>query len=104
MSIPMFHSSLSPEEISENFKDVDFFSGIMDGLEEALAYEKGDAAGIKIIDETDPEKTVIAAAKSDSTTSLINEVNTILDELRADGTLTELSNKYFGYDATKLPE
>ena len=44
MSIPMFHSSLSPEEISENFKDVDFFSGIMDGLEEALAYEKGDAA------------------------------------------------------------
>ena len=66
--------------------------------------EKGDAAGIKIVDETDPEKTVIAAAKSDSTTSLINEVNTILDELRADGTLTELSNKYFGYDATKLPE
>ncbi len=66
--------------------------------------EKGDSAGIKIVDETDPEKTVIAAAKSDSTTSLINEVNTILDELRADGTLAELSNKYFGYDATKLPE
>lgn len=66
--------------------------------------EKGDAAGIKIVDETDPEKTVIAAAKSDSTTALINEVNTILDELRADGTLAELSNKYFGYDATKLPE
>lgn len=66
--------------------------------------EKGDSAGIKIVDETDPEKTVIAVAKSDSTTSLINEVNTILDELRADGTLAELSNKYFGYDATKLPE
>ena len=66
--------------------------------------EKGDSAGIKIVDETDPEKTVIAAAKSDSTTSLINEVNTILDELRADGTLAGLSNKYFGYDATKLPE
>lgn len=66
--------------------------------------EKGDSAGIKIVDETDPEKTVIAATKSDSTTSLINEVNTILDELRADGTLAELSNKYFGYDATKLPE
>ena len=66
--------------------------------------EKGDSAGIKIVDETDPEKTVIAAAKSDLTTSLINEVNTILDELRADGTLAELSNKYFGYDATKLSE
>lgn len=66
--------------------------------------EKGDSAGIKIVDETDPEKTVIAAQKGDSTTSLIEEVNKILDELRNDGSLEELSNKYFGYDATKLPE
>ncbi len=66
--------------------------------------EKGDSAGIKIVDETDPEKTVIAAQKSDSTTSLIEEINKILDELRNDGSLEELSNKYFGYDATKLPE
>ncbi len=66
--------------------------------------EKGDSAGIKIVDETDPEKTVIAAEKSDSTTSLIEEINKILDELRNDGSLEELSNKYFGYDATKLPE
>lgn len=36
-------SSLSEEEILENFKDMDFFSGIMSGLEEALAYEKGSA-------------------------------------------------------------
>lgn len=34
-------SSLSEEEINENFKSVDFFSGIMDGLQEALALEKG---------------------------------------------------------------
>lgn len=66
--------------------------------------EKGDSAGIKVVDETDPEKTVIAAEKSDSTTSLIEEINKILDELRNDGSLEELSNKYFGYDATKLPE
>lgn len=66
--------------------------------------EKGESAGIKIVDETDPEKTVIAAQKGDSTTSLIEEVNKILDELRNDGSLEELSNKYFGYDATKLPE
>lgn len=39
-----FESTLSIEEIEENFKDVDFFSGIMDGLQEALAYEKGKAA------------------------------------------------------------
>lgn len=39
-----FKSSLSMSEIEENFKDVDFFEGIMDGLEEALAYEKGKAS------------------------------------------------------------
>lgn len=39
-----FESSLSIEAIEKNFKDIDFFSGLMDGLEEALAYEKGEAA------------------------------------------------------------
>ena len=39
-----FESSLTMEEIEDNFKDIDFFSGIMDGLQEALAYEKGKAA------------------------------------------------------------
>lgn len=36
-------SRLSEKEIEENFAGVDFFSGIMEGLEEALAYEKGTA-------------------------------------------------------------
>ena len=36
-----FTSALSNEEIEQNFEDIDFFSGIMTGLEEALAYEKG---------------------------------------------------------------
>lgn len=40
----IFQSSLSPEEIENNFKNFDFFTGIMAGLEEALAYEKGQAA------------------------------------------------------------
>lgn len=44
MSEIRFKSSLSIEEIEENFKDVDFFSGIMEGLNEALAYEKGKAS------------------------------------------------------------
>ena len=39
-----FKSSLSIEEIENNFKDVDVFDGIMEGLKEALAYEKGTAA------------------------------------------------------------
>ena len=39
-----FKSSLSAEQIDENFKNIDFFSGVMSGLEEALAYEKGKAS------------------------------------------------------------
>lgn len=36
-------SNLSEEEILSNFEGVNFFDGIMEGLEEALAYEKGTA-------------------------------------------------------------
>lgn len=43
MSEPCFKSSLSIEEIENNFKAIDFFSGIMDGLNEALTYTKGKA-------------------------------------------------------------
>lgn len=39
-----FESSLSMSEIEANFKNVDFFEGIMDGLNEALAFSKGKAA------------------------------------------------------------
>lgn len=39
-----FESSLSMEEIENNFKDFDFFEGIMAGLNEALAFEKGTAS------------------------------------------------------------
>ena len=65
--------------------------------------EKGDNAGIKIVDETEPEKTVVASCKGDYSKTLIEEVNKIIEELREDGSLSELSNKYFGYDATKNP-
>lgn len=44
MSELRFKSSLSIDEVEENFKDIDFFDGIMDGLEEALAYSKGKAS------------------------------------------------------------
>ena len=43
MSEIRFESSLTTEQIEENFKDIDFFSGIIEGLNEALAYEKGKA-------------------------------------------------------------
>ena len=38
-----FKSSLSMDEIEDNFKGTDFFSGIMEGLEEALAHKNGKA-------------------------------------------------------------
>lgn len=44
MSELCFKSSLSMEEIEKNFDDIDFFSGMVQGLNEALAYEKGKAS------------------------------------------------------------
>ena len=37
-----FQSSLSMEEIEENFKDFDLFAVFMDSLEEVLAYTRGE--------------------------------------------------------------
>jgi putative transcriptional regulator len=37
-------SSLTMEEIEDNFKEMDFFHELMDGLTEALAESKGQAA------------------------------------------------------------
>ena len=44
MSEIRFKSSLSIEQVENNFENIDFFSGIIDGLNEALAYEKGKAS------------------------------------------------------------
>ena len=44
MSDYIFKSNLTMEEIEKNFDDIDFFSGLMEGLEEALAYSKGKAS------------------------------------------------------------
>ena len=44
MSDHVFKSKYSLKEMEKNFKDVDFFNGIKEGLEEALAYEKGKAS------------------------------------------------------------
>ncbi len=36
----IFGSNLTMEEIENNFAHIDFFSDLMDGLEEALAFSK----------------------------------------------------------------
>ena len=43
------NSAFTDEEIAENFRNIDFFAGIMSGLEEALAYEKGTAKAATIV-------------------------------------------------------
>lgn len=39
-----FKTLLSKQQVDENFKNIDFFSGIMEGLKEALLYEKSERA------------------------------------------------------------
>ena len=58
-----FQSSLSWEEIEANFKDVDFFSGIMEGLNEALAYGQGTPSPKTVVRER-PTPEEIAATRN----------------------------------------
>ena len=45
MKEPVFKSNLTMKEIESNFEGMDFFGELMEGLTEALAYSKGQAAG-----------------------------------------------------------
>jgi cystine transport system substrate-binding protein len=62
--------------------------------------KNGDASGLKVAAEsTDTSKSAFAFAKGSGT--LVKAVNKALDGLRADGTLTKISEKYFGADVSK---
>ena len=41
-----FKSSLTPQEMKENFADFEFFDGLMESLTEALAHSKGKATAV----------------------------------------------------------
>ncbi len=63
------------------------------------AYQKANNdAGIKVAGTTGDTSEQAFAARKDS--GLIAEVNRALGELRADGTLTQISEKYFGSDVS----
>ena len=56
-------------------------------------------ADFKLVAQTEEASHVaIPLVKGDTTASLLEAINTAIDELRADGTLKELSEKYFGQD------
>ena len=59
-------------------------------------------AHIKIVATTeDASHVAIPIRKGDETASFEKAVNAAIEELKADGTLAELSEKYFGSDVTK---
>ena len=59
-------------------------------------------ADIKVVALTeDASKVSIPIRKEENTKTLIEAINKAIDELSADGTLTELSNKYFGSDISQ---
>ena len=56
-------------------------------------------ADFKLVAQTeDASHVAIPVRKGDDSASLLEAINTAIDELRADGTLKELSEKYFGLD------
>ena len=56
-------------------------------------------ADFKIVAQTeDASHVAIPLRKGDNSATLLEAVNSAIDELRADGTLKELSEKYFGQD------
>ena len=56
-------------------------------------------ANFKIVAQTeDASHVAIPLRKGDNSATLLEAVNNTIDELRADGTLKELSEKYFGQD------
>ena len=59
-------------------------------------------AQVKIVALTEEASSVsIPLRKGEESAALREAINKALDELRADGTLAEISNKYFGADITK---
>ncbi len=62
-------------------------------------------APLKIVDYTDEANLIaIPLRKGEENASLLDALNVAISEMAEDGTLTELSIKYFGSDITQAPE
>lgn len=107
---------LIAEEYGANVLDVETLDGTLEmvlaGTDRADATLNAEAsfldymnahpdANLKIVDYyPEAEKVCIIMPKGDSSDSLKEAINSAIEKLRADGTLSELSNKYFGGDIT----
>lgn len=54
MPDPVFYSSLTMEEIEDNFKDIDFFSAMVESLNEAIASKTGERTANLKDENSDP--------------------------------------------------
>ena len=107
---------LIAEEYGANVLDVETLDGTLEmvlaGTDRADATLNAEAsfldymnahpdANLKIVGYyPESEKVCIIMPKGDSSDSLKEAINSAIEKLRADGTLSELSNKYFGGDIT----
>ena len=107
---------LIAEEYGANVLDVETLDGTLEmvlaGTDRADATLNAEAsfldymnahpdANLKIVDYyPESEKVCIIMPKGDSSDSLKEAINSAIEKLRADGTLSELSNKYFGGEIT----
>ena len=58
-------------------------------------------AGIKVVQVIEGDPVAFPMQKNEDAASLVEAVNAALEKMRADGTLGELSVKYFGVDLTE---
>ena len=72
---------------------------VNDNLAVADYQKQKNDSDIKIAGTTDDTSLQVFAARKDS--GLIADVNKALDELRTDGTLAKISDKYFGQDVSQ---
>ena len=58
-------------------------------------------APLKIVAELDEKTPVAFPFPKNTSKEMVEKFNKAIEELRADGTLSSISEKYFGYDITK---
>ncbi|WP_411844159.1 transporter substrate-binding domain-containing protein [Salinicoccus sp. HZC-1] len=71
------------------------------GREILLAQVKDKGIPLKVVEESFGEKEVaLPFAKTEENAALIEEINSTITKFREDGTLSEISNEWFGEDVT----
>lgn len=101
------------EQVTDNVKTYDSDVVALQALEKGhhdavitdfLTGKEAIASGLDVVDKGMIDRSEQAVAVGKDNPELLNAINDALDVLREDGTLTELSEKYFDADITEEPE